>query len=178
MPCLCRELEGANVPDVGDREPVGRKSASTILIVLIVHEEEFLVFSVKEPSLMSVLGAFVGSAGDDAGISLVGYVVDGETVLVVCVTDIVAKEFRVRALVLKALGIVNITILGSTPRAGRLCGIRQINEDQAACTSAVPRLCTNTNRIAEILINDNVVRATVFQNELDMLFTRERKFAL
>lgn len=111
---------------------------------------------------MSVLDTFVRSAGDDFGFGLVGYVVDGKTVLVVSVADIAAKVFRVWALVPQALSIMHITILGSAARGSRFRGIRQINEDQTTRTGAVPRLCTNTDRIAEILVDDNVVGATVF----------------
>lgn len=111
---------------------------------------------------MSILDTFVRSTGDDAGVSLVGYVVDGKTILVIPVADIAAKEFRVRAPVLQALSIVNVTVLSGTARSGGFCGIRQINKDQATRTSTVPRLRTNTNGIAEILVNDNVVGTTIF----------------
>lgn len=123
---------------------------------------------------MSVLNTFVRGAGDDAGVSLVGHVVDGKTIFVVSVTDIAAKVFCVWTLVLQALSIVHITVLGSTARGRGLRGIRQVNEDQAACTSTVPRLRTNTDRIAEILVNDNIVCATIFRDRLGMLFTRGR----
>lgn len=111
---------------------------------------------------MSVLDTFVRSTGDDAGVGLVGYIVDGKTIFVVSVADITAKEFRVRAPVLQALSIMNVTILSSTARGGGFRGIRQINKYQATRTSAVPRLRTNTDGIAEILVNDNVVGATIF----------------
>lgn len=110
---------------------------------------------------MSVLDTFVRGAGDDASVGLVGYVVDGKTILVISVADIAAKEFRVRAPVLQALSIVNVTVLSSTARGGGFRGIRQINKDQTTRTSAVPRLRTNTDGIAEILVNDNVVGTTI-----------------
>lgn len=111
---------------------------------------------------MGILDTFVRSAGDDFGVDLVGYVIDGETILVVSVADIAAKVFRVWALVPQALSIMHITILSSAARGSGFRGIRQINEDQTTRTSAVPRLRTNTDRITEILVDDNVVGSTVF----------------
>lgn len=130
-------LEGADVPDVGDCmnvskglraeglgwitwEPIRRGSTAIILIILIVHDEELLVFGVKKPSLVSVLGTFIRRAGDDAGVGLVGHIVNGKTVLVVSITDIMAKVFLVWTFVLKALSIVDVTILRRTARASRL----------------------------------------------------------
>lgn len=72
---------------------------------------------------MSVLNAFVRSAGDDASVGLVGYIIDGKTVLVVSVANIAAKVFCVWAFIPQALSVVDVTILGSTARG---CGFRGI----------------------------------------------------
>lgn len=38
VPSLCGELKGADVPNIGDREPIGRRATTAILIVLIIHK--------------------------------------------------------------------------------------------------------------------------------------------
>lgn len=60
---------------------------------------------------MGVHCALVRSSGDNARILLVGHVIDRECVLVVSVTDIVAKIFCVGALILEALSIMDVAVL-------------------------------------------------------------------
>lgn len=38
VPSLCRELKGADVPNIGDWEPISRRATTAILVVLIVHK--------------------------------------------------------------------------------------------------------------------------------------------
>lgn len=53
-------LEVANVPDEGRSMTVGTRSASIILIVLVIQDEPLLVLLVQNPALVSVGGALVG----------------------------------------------------------------------------------------------------------------------
>lgn len=72
---------------------------------------------------MGVLCALVRGSGDDGRILLVGHVINCERVLVVSVTDIVAKIFCVGTLILEALSIMNVAVLRSTAWTGGVGGI-------------------------------------------------------
>lgn len=110
---------------------------------------------------MGVLCTFVRSSGDNGRILLVGHVIDCERVLVVSVTDIAAKIFCVRALILEALSIVDVAVLRSTAWAGGVGGIRQIDEDESRRTCGVAREGANTYGISKVFVDDNVVGCTI-----------------
>lgn len=108
-------LKVGDIPDVGDREAVlggrvggGAGGVDLTLVELIVHDKVSLPHGVKNPALVSVGSADVGSARDDLsglGTVLVGDIVDGEGVLVVAVADVTAKVLLVRSAVHNALSI-------------------------------------------------------------------------
>lgn len=98
-------FEGGDVPNVGHGVAVCCGADGLFLIVLVVHKEVLLPVLVQNPALMGVGSAFVGSTRDDLGGVLVGYVVDGEGVLIVTVANVTAFVFLVWAMVDQALGL-------------------------------------------------------------------------
>lgn len=70
-----------------------------------------LVQGVEYDALVGVCCTFVAGVGQDDGSFLVGYVVDGEGVLIVSVADLTACELCIRAAVDEALCVVDVAIL-------------------------------------------------------------------
>lgn len=103
---IFRVLQVANVPDISNRVPVLGWADGVSLVVLVVQQEVFLVQGVEHPALVGVGCTVVRSAGDDGGVSFVGDVVDGETVFVVAVADVMTKVALVGTAVFGCIGPV------------------------------------------------------------------------
>jgi hypothetical protein len=187
-------LKVGDVPDVGDRETVlgGRVGGSAgrvdlTLVELIVHDKVSLPHRVEDPALVGVGCTDVRSARDDlagVGTVLVGHIVNGESVLVVAITDIAAKVFLIRSAVHNALSVCGfelaqrskihvtwqplgpltmcVTILRSATSLVGLSGIINVDEDGTTCTSRVATSAAttaNSNGVVELLVGNDVVRA-------------------
>lgn len=64
-----------DVPDVSHGVAVCGWAGFVVLVVFVVEDEVFLVVDVEDPALVRVGCSFVGGAGDDACVFLVGHVV-------------------------------------------------------------------------------------------------------
>ena len=91
---LLGRLEITDIPDEGRSMTVGSGTATVVLIVLVVEDEELLVLGVEDPALVGVGGTLVAGDGDELWVLLVGNVVDGEGVLVVAVADLTALDIQ------------------------------------------------------------------------------------
>lgn len=151
--------EIGDIPDVGDSEPVGCGSNAVILVVLVVHDQEALIVRIEDPALVGVGGALVASARDDGGVSLIGDVVDREGVLVVTVADINSTVALIRAAVLEALRIVDVSILGLVAGREGLRRVGEIDEDHAALESAVAGGGADGDSVLEVGVDNDIVGA-------------------
>lgn len=112
---------------------------------------------------MTIGGTRVGQTRDDLGrwVALaVRRIVDSDGVLVVTNADVAAVVTLVGPVVVHALGVMDVTILGSTARRLGVLRVGEVDVLEARCTSLVARLSTNRNGIIIVPIDDDVVRAT------------------
>jgi hypothetical protein len=168
-------LEVLDVPDICDRETIlgGGVDRSAVgvdlaLVELIVHHNVGLPKRIEDPTLMGVRGADVGSARDDgtsgAKSLLVGYIVDGQGVLVVAVADVAAVVFLVGSTVDDALSIVCVTVLAGASLNVRLGGVVQVDEHRSTVTGVVAThssACTTSYRVTLLFVCNYGVRAAL-----------------
>lgn len=164
-------LEAGDVPDVGNGEAIlcgrvgcGAGRVDLALVEFVIHHEVSLPHGVENPALVSVGCTDVGSAGDDlrsVRTVLVGDVVDGEGILVVAVADVPAEVLLIWATVDDALGIVGVTILGSTASLVGLVRVVHVDEDGTTSTGVIAARATttaNSDGVAKLLVGNDVVR--------------------
>jgi hypothetical protein len=56
---------------------VGSRTATVMLVVLIIHYQVFLVLSIEDPALVCVSGTLVSSHRHELRVLLIGNIVDG-----------------------------------------------------------------------------------------------------
>ena len=160
--CLLGLFEIADVPDKGNGITIAAWASAVALVEFVVQDEELLVLGVKNPALVGVCSTLVGDTGDDVGdVSLVGHIVDCESILVIAVANIATLVTLVRSAVDNTLRIMNIAItLGATKRLG-LGRISQIEEVETGSTDRViSRHSADSNGVLELLVNHNIMRTT------------------
>jgi hypothetical protein len=102
--CVLGRREILDVEDVGGGVAVSGGARTVHFVELVVEEEVGVVVFVNEPALVSVAGADVGGLRDLDWVLLVGYVGNGECVLVKVEADLLTDIFLIGALVNDALG--------------------------------------------------------------------------
>jgi hypothetical protein len=112
--------------------------------------------ALRPPALVGVSGARVFEAAEHLRVGLVGGVPDGDAVLVVSDANVTTIEAFVFSIERDALGVVCISIRGSTARLVRVGGIIEVDVLHAGSTSLVTRLCTNGNGVLVVPIDDDL----------------------
>ncbi|KAI9155668.1 aldehyde dehydrogenase [Paramyrothecium foliicola] len=140
----------------GNGVALGGGAVATLLVELVVEDQELLVVDVEDPALVGVGGTLVGDTGDDVGdVGLVGHVVDGEGVLVIAVADVTALVALVGSAVDQALGIVDVAIVLRRDGVGRVGEVEEV--EAGAADRVVAGLSTDGGEVAELLVDNNVV---------------------
>lgn len=131
--------------------------------IQLIIEKEILEVRVNVPALMGVctlaVKTFVGDAGHDSRLLLVGHVVDGEGILVVAEADLAALEVLVDAAVDDALGVVDVAVLARAAEESGLSRVLDVYHDETAVgarAACVGGGADNENGVG-LFVGDDVV---------------------